>query len=101
MKIQLSGNLDESAPRHHVGIGLVAVNNGDLEDGSWDLQMLAAENWLGTDHGDGIEVDEVTYEGDLARCDITITDYDYVFKRSCAWALSIEIDRRLVVDDAA
>lgn len=101
MKIQLSGNLDESIPRHHVGIGIEAVNYGELEDGCWDLKMLTAENWLGTDLGDGIAVDEVTFEGDTARCAITITDYDYVCKRSCAWTLSIEIDRRFVVDDAA
>lgn len=100
-KIQLSGNLDENVARHHVGVGIEAVNDGSLEDGCWDLQMLTADNWLGTDHGDGIAIDSVTYEGDMARCDVTITDYDYVLKRSCAWTLSIEIDRRFVVDEAA
>ncbi len=100
-RIKLSGMLDEDEAAHRVGLGLYAVNDGSLARGEWDLQMITADNWLATDYGEGIAVDNVVFDGASAICTVAVTDHDAEANRDCRWSIDIEMDQRYVVEEDA
>ncbi len=100
-KIQLSSKLEGDSGKFHVGPGLWAENDGSLEAGSWDLRTSVADNWLGTDYGEGIVVSDVVLKANTATFKVVISDYDYIEKKSCEFAIEAEIDRRYLVECAA
>ena len=100
-KIQLSGQLDESESWHSVGRGVFAENDGSLEIGRWDLCMVTAENHIGTDYGEGVDVEMLSVEefGDEAWCMVALHDHDALRNEDCSFHIAFAIDSRYLVEE--
>lgn len=95
--IRLAGSLDcEHANLHKVGPCLFAENDGSLEPGEWDLRMLTAENWLGTDRGEGIPCLVLFETGGTSKVVLEIEDFDPERKEECTFQVVLAIDSAYV-----
>lgn len=102
--IALSGKLDDDSCMHSVGAGIVACNGDGLEPGCWDLRTVTAENWIGTDYGDGIRCESAEPadgEPGLMQVTLEIDDFDGMRHRACSQQVSFLIDSEYVEWKAA
>ena len=95
-RIKLSGLLDPECGEHEVGPGLYAINDGTLEEGCWDLRMSYADNVIGTDYGDGLDVEVRSVDGleeGLAWAEVA--NHDGI----ASFVFGFAIEERLLVEE--
>lgn len=97
--IILKENLNQEDPSDnedtHIGQGIYAVPEGDI----WDLQMVYAENVIGTDYGEGIPCcileSWTDHDGtDYSQVEISIGDYDCHLKKDVFFKFKVIIESK-------